>query len=173
MVANFSPIQVTDIKEMFWRKAYNSEIYSCASESMRPPIGPDSNPPHPWLVVNFDYQGRSLIYAYSRNSSSCDDQAEQSGTLTQLSQLPHHRHAADCCFLLDLCGLVNLVRRSGRNDVRPIGDRQKLDQLTFERGSCTFFEQSLATKFVKLFNATHGGGIVSTAGNYRKIGSAS
>jgi hypothetical protein len=172
LAENFSPIQVTDIKEMFWRRAYNSEIYSCASESMRAPVGSDSYPPHPWLVVRFDYQGRSLIYAYSRNSSLCDDQAEASGTLTQLSQLPHHRHTADCCFL-NKCGLVNLVRRTGRNDVRPIGDRQKLDELTYERGSCTFFEKGLAARFVKLFNSTRGGGIVSITSNYKRIGNES
>ena len=171
MNKSFVPIKVSDIKEMFWRRAFNSEIASCASTLMPRAVANDTEPIHPWLVVRFEYLGQVNVYAYSRNSSACDSYSEEIGILNVQKQLPHHRHLPQCCFL-DLCGLINLVRQSGRNKVRPIGDLSKLDNFTLARGTCQASERGLAKNFVKIFNATKGGGVLKIDENYRKIGSS-
>lgn len=170
MDTTFHPLEVSNIKEMFWRHAYNNEIYSCASEAMQRAVGFDSSKCRPWLVVKLEYQGRELVYAFSRNSSSCDLQRERSGEITNNRQLLHHKHIVGCCFLTK-CGLINAASQGPRSDVRPIGNLSRLDVLTKDRGECQVSDGALAENFIKALNTTRGGGFLTRVDNYQKIGS--
>jgi hypothetical protein len=116
-----------------------------------------------------DYYGEQLTYAYSRNSSDCQFSKENSGEINAQKQLLHHRHEMCGCFI-NKCGLLNLIRSGGRNDVRPIASMEKLDSFTLERGECRLADEKLVKSFVRLFNSTQGAGILK-ASTYNRIGS--
>ena len=105
-----------------WKRAYNREIVLSSSERRD-----FQNAPHPtflgspqvpqdkfrpWLLVEVETtDGRRVLMAISRESSSCRPAAEDSRELID-GHVAHHRHEHKC--LISKCGAVNVLEKNAK-----------------------------------------------------------